>query len=211
MSDDIRPAINPLRGVFSAVESLFARKLAASTAARTRLAKLAGKTLALELTGVGMNVYVHCAEDAVQLSSEFSDDADVIISGTPFAMLAFARSDPQDGIRGGSVKFTGDVGVAQDFQLLFAALSPDFEEELSRLVGDEAAYRVSTAIKDLVNVGKRAVESLTQGISAHLTEGGRDVPTQDELNDFLEEVDRLRADIERAEARLNRTASGASS
>ncbi|MFK8030171.1 MAG: SCP2 domain-containing protein [Gammaproteobacteria bacterium] len=202
------PKINPLAGLFSAIESLLARQLEASTAARSRLARLDGKTLALELTGIGLNLYVHCSEDGVSLSSDFDEEADVIITGSPLAMLAFARSDAQEGIRGGSVKFTGDIGAAQDFQKLFASLSPDFEEELSRLVGDEAAYRVSSVVRDAFDFGKRAFDQLTQGVSAHLTEGSRDVATDSDINDFLEDVDRLRADVERAEARLNRVPVG---
>ena len=143
------PGVKPLSGLFSAIEALLARQLKASTAARTRLTALHGKTLALEFTGIGLNLYVQCSEDSVKLSSKFYEEADVIITGTPLAMLAFARSDAQDSIRGGSVKFTGDIGVAMDFQKLFAALSPDFEEELSRLIGDEAAYRVSSIVRDL--------------------------------------------------------------
>ena len=196
--------INPLAGLFGAIESLLARQLEASTAARTRLAKLDGKTLALELTGIGLNLYVHCTEDGVSLSSDFDEEADVIITGSPLAMLAFARADAQEGIRGGSVKFTGDIGAAQDFQKLFASLSPDFEEELSRLIGDEAAYRVSSVVREAFDFGKRAFDQLTRGVGAHLTEGSRDVATDNEISDFLEDVDRLRADVERAEARLNR-------
>lgn len=198
------PGINPLSGILSAAESLLSRQLDASTAARSRLSRLEGKTLALELTGINLNIYVHCTPDGVNLSTDFDEEADVIITGSPLAMLAFARSDAQDGIRGGSVKFTGDIGAAQDFQKLFATLSPDFEEELSRLVGDEAAYRVSRVVKDAFDFGKRAFDQLTQGVGAHLTEGSRDVATDDEINEFLEDVDRLRADVERAEARLNR-------
>ncbi len=196
--------VNPLRGVFGAIESLLARQLESSTAARTRLERLDGKSLALELTGILLNVYVQCTADGINLSSEFDEEADVIITGTPLAMLAFARSEPQEGIRGGSVKFTGDIGVAQDFQKLFATLSPDFEEELSRLIGDEAAFKVSSVVRDAVNFGMKAFDNLTRGLGAHLSEGSRDVATHTEVEDFLEDVDRLRADVERAEARLNR-------
>lgn len=198
------PKFNPLPGVLGAVESLLSRQLDASSAARSRLARLEGKTLALELTGIGLDIYVHCTADGIHLSNDFAEDADVIITGSPLAMLAFARSDAQEGIRGGSVKFTGDIGAAQDFQKLFATLSPDFEEELSRLVGDEAAYRVGSVVRDALNFGKRAFDQLTRGVGAHLTEGSRDVATDEEINEFLEDVDRLRADVERAEARLNR-------
>ena len=198
------PNVNPLSGLFSAIESLLARQLKASTAARTRLVPLQGKTLALEFTGIGVNLYVQCTEDSVRLSSDFNEEADVIITGSPLAMLAFARSDAQDGIRGGSVKFTGDIGVAQDFQKLFAALSPDFEEELSRLIGDEAAYRVSSIVRETISFGVQTFESLTRSVGAHLTDGSRDVPGDEEMTDFLEDVDRLRADVERAEARMNR-------
>lgn len=198
------PKVNPVTGMLSAIESLLARQLNASSSARARLAPLQGKSLALEFTGIGLNLYVHCTEDSVSLSSDFDEEADVIITGSPLAMIAFARSDAQDGIRGGSVKFAGDIGVAQDFQKLFASLSPDFEEELSRLIGDEAAYRVGSVVRDAIKFGMQTFDSFTSGVSAHLTEGSRDVPAQQEMDEFLEDIDRLRADVERAEARINR-------
>lgn len=198
------PQINPITGMLSAIESLLTRQLKASSAARSRLAPLQGKTLALEFTGIGLNLYVQCTDDGVSLSSDFNEEADVIITGSPLAMLAFARSDAQDGIRGGSVKFAGDIGVAQDFQKLFASLSPDFEEELSRLIGDEAAFRVGSVVRDAIKFGMQTFDSFTRGVSAHLTEGSRDVPAQEEMDEFLEDIDRLRADVERAEARINR-------
>ncbi len=206
MSDENGPkaGVNPLTGMLGAIESLLARQLKASSAARAGLVPLYGKSLALEFTGIGLNLYVHCTEEGLNLSSEFDEEADVIITGSPLAMLSFARSDAQDGIRGGSVKFSGDIGVAQDFQKLFAALSPDFEEELSRLIGDEAAYRVGSVVRDAFKFGMQTFDSFTRGVSAHLTDGSRDVPAQDEMDEFLEDIDRLRADVERAEARINR-------
>ncbi|NNF15237.1 MAG: hypothetical protein HKN70_00750 [Gammaproteobacteria bacterium] len=193
---------NPLLGL---IEQMLSRQLQASTAARTRLKALNGKTLALELTGIGLNVYVACRDDAIGLSTTFADDADVIITGTPLAMLAFARS--QDAAtRGSSVKFTGDIGVAQDFQQLFTVLSPDFEEELSRLIGDEAAYRVHTAGKNFFTWARQAVADVSDQLAVVITEQRRDTPTADEIEAFLDQVDKIRADVDRAAARADRLA-----
>lgn len=192
---------NPL---LEGLENILARQLRASSAARAQLRTLQDKTLALELTGIGINVYVICSNDTIALQTRDVDDADVIISGSPLAMLQFARAQDQHSVRGGKVTFTGDVGVAQDFQKLFGVLSPDLDEELSRLVGDETAHRVGTAVRDFFSWGKSTLERAGDQLSEYVTETRQDTPMKSELEDFLENVDHMRADVDRAQARMDR-------
>jgi ubiquinone biosynthesis protein UbiJ len=76
------------------------------------------------------------------------------------------------------------------------------EEELSRVIGDVAAHQVGNAARAFLEFGRRAAGTLAQNVAEYLQEEGRDVPARTEAEEFNVEVDRLRDDVERLEARL---------
>jgi ubiquinone biosynthesis protein UbiJ len=57
-------------------------------------------------------------------------------------------------------------------------------------------------VRGVLDFGRRAGTTFTQNVGEYLQEEGRDLPTRPEMNEFLEAVDRLRDDVERAEAKL---------
>jgi ubiquinone biosynthesis protein UbiJ len=50
--------------------------------------------------------------------------------------------------------------------------------------------------------GRQAADSLARNVGEYLQEEGRDVPARAELEHFLDAVDHLRDDVDRADARL---------
>jgi ubiquinone biosynthesis protein UbiJ len=49
---------------------------------------------------------------------------------------------------------------------------------------------------------QRAASTFTQNLSEYLQEEGRDVPSRTEADEFIADVDRLRDDVDRIEARI---------
>ena len=81
---------------------------------------------------------------------------------------------------------------------------PDWEEELSRLVGDVAAHRLGSVARGLADWGLKAADTLALDAGEFLTEESRQIPTRYELEEFLDAVDTMRNDVDRLEARLDR-------
>jgi ubiquinone biosynthesis protein UbiJ len=140
----------------------------------------------------------------VALSTRHDGDADASLSGTPIALLALAGPRAEGALRGGGVRIEGDAEVAQKFRELLAQAQPDFEEELARVIGDVAARQVANFARGFLDWGRKAGSSLGTNVVEYLQEEGRDLPTRTETEDFLAEVDRLRDDAERLDARLAR-------
>jgi len=113
---------------------------------------------------------------------------------------------PEGGLHGGldRAAIEGDAEVAQKFRELLAQAQPDFEEELSRVIGDVAARQVANFARGFLDWGRKAGGSLATNVAEYLQEEGRDLPTRTETEEFLAGVDRLRDDAERLEARLAR-------
>ena len=185
------------------LQTLLNRQLKDNTEGRRALRKVVGETLAIKLEGVGFDIYFHATDEGLVLGSDYEQEPAAVISGSVLALasLAGGAADPS-AIRRTGVSIHGDTAVAQSFQRLFELLKPDWEEELSRLVGDTVAHRVGEAARRFMNWGQDVGTRMTEDFAEYFTEESRDLPTKTEAEDFLDDVDRLRDDVERAEARL---------
>ncbi|MFT5997312.1 MAG: ubiquinone biosynthesis protein UbiJ [Glaciecola sp.] len=105
-------------------------------------------------------------------------------------------------IKAGKLDFAGDLGILQSVSRLFDKLDIDFEEVLSKYVGDAAAYQFNTS-------GKKVAASMTSQfalLSKTLADAALDQkpigvrPIM--LINFSDEVNILRADVDRLEAKL---------
>jgi len=188
--------------LLSALEATLNRNIAASSAARALCARLNGKSLRLQLTGMPMEFVLHSAGERVQLASNASAAADATLSGSPLGLLSLARQQATS-TNGSSVRIEGDAEVAQNFSELLKQAKPDIEEELSRIVGDVAAHQLGNTVRSLLGFGRRVSDTLLQNVGEYLSEEGRDVPSKTEADEFNHDVDVLRDDVERLEARLN--------
>ena len=82
----------------------------------------------------------------------------------------------------------------------------DWEEHLSRLTGDIAAHRIMTVFGRLAEWSKSATNNLTDDIGEYLQEESLDVVSGAEIELFNQQVDSLRDDTYRLEARIARLA-----
>ena len=185
------------------LESLLRRQLKDNSEARRALRQLHGETLALKIEGVGLDIYFRATDDGLKLHTDFEDEPAAIISGTPLALASLAGGQADAAaVRRTGVTIHGDTAVAQSFQRLFELIKPDWEEELSRLVGDTVAHRVGDAARQLLGWGKDVGTRMTEDFAEFFTEESRDLPAKAETEAFYDDVDRLRDDVDRAEARL---------
>ena len=189
------------------LESVLNRNIAASFAARQLCRRLQGKVLAIQLsglpTGLPNGLYFHSTGDALSVATRHESPADATLSGTPLSLFKLASARSVAALRSGGVHIEGSTDVAQGFSELFAAAKPDLEEELSRVIGDVAAHQVGNAARAFLAFGQRAANTFAQNMGEYLQEEGRDVPARTEADELYADVDRLRDDVERLDARLD--------
>jgi ubiquinone biosynthesis accessory factor UbiJ len=188
--------------LLSPLEALLNRTLADSTTAAGLCRKLAGRVLALNVTGLNLSIFCRSDGQKLMLSTTHQGTADASISGSPLALLGLVARTPESQIRSGVVRIEGDAEAAQSFQNLLKAARPDLEEELSRLVGDVAAHQIGSLARSALSFGRRAGRTFGQNLTEYLQEESRDLPTRLEVNEFSAGVDRIRDDVERSAARL---------
>ena len=100
------------------------------------LAALTGRSVAVEVDGLGLRLLIRPQPDVVRIEVSYAE-ADVTIGGSAFALLGMvtARDAVTDGLPA-DVRATGDVAVAQALSRAAARLDIDWEECLAQAFGD---------------------------------------------------------------------------
>lgn len=189
-----------LEGIEQSINGL----LALDPVALQRLAMLHGRCVALQLNGLGLTLYFVPGHDGrLQLLGSIEGEPDCTLSGSPLDLVR--ASDETSGHRqlfAGNVRIDGDTALAQRFSEALAGLDIDWEEQLARLTGDIAAHEVGRGVRAAARQGERMREVTAANLSEYLTEEARLLPHRFEVDEFLADVDTLRDDVARLEARI---------
>lgn len=103
-----------------------------------------------------------------------------------------------------NARINGSVEFADTLGFVLRHLSWDFEEDLSRVVGDIAAHRIAGSLRALTAWQKQAARNLAENTVEYLRDEKGVLPAPEEIGAFSEEVDRLRDDVARLEKRLQK-------
>lgn len=191
------------------MEQAINRALAMDPASRQRLAGLAGRRLRLRLEDPAVELDVHFGEERVALRPS---DQDVVAEASVETTLAgLASLAASRGQRSRDVVFRGDIGTIQSVRQLVANLEIDWEEQLSRITGDSLAHTIGEGLRRGHDWAGYAGDRLLTDVGEYVTEERRLLPTEPEVTGFADAVRRLRADVDRLEARLKRLERGSRS
>ena len=193
----------------AAVEALLNRGVHASMQATALARRLAGTALLLDIEGMA-SIRISVVGERLSLigagaplDSEGCGPADAAIVGSPLALLRLAGATGLGGATGGAA-VSGDPEIANSYRELLALARPDFEEELSRLMGDVPARALSQFALKTVEWVRRARRTAGENIAEYLQEESRDLVNKPELDEFLQGVDTLRETADRVGARIAR-------
>jgi ubiquinone biosynthesis protein UbiJ len=185
-----------------AIENLLNRNLPRSPRATELCEALKGKTVRIDAQPLGWTLVIEALGTSVRLSKAAGDkEADARISGSLMSLAQLAGPEPEEIIRRGDVRISGDAEIAQKFRELAMLLKPDVEEELSRLIGDTPAHQALRFARMAAGFGRRAAETSVRNVAEYLAHERRDLVPRAEAEDHYRNVERLRADLDRLEAR----------
>jgi len=108
------------------------------------------------LEGTPVTLFFRVADGRIAIDTRDAGEADATLSGSPISLLSLVGPGAEDRLRGSSIRIAGDAEVAQRFRDLLQRAQPDFEEELSRVVGDVAAHQVANVARGFFGWGRKA-------------------------------------------------------
>ncbi len=189
----------------AAVETACNSALALDPEVRARLVTLADKVIAVELLGVNIRLYFLPHAQGVQVLSDYAGEADTLLRGAPLSLLRLALSAaPSDELFAGGAELRGDTATGQAFQDILRALHLDWEELLSRLAGDSVAHQAGRAARSVAAQAQHNAQTVQDDVREYLIEEAGLLVNRHEVTQFLDQVDTLRSDVDRLEARLRR-------
>lgn len=195
--------------LLASVESLLNRGIASSAKAAAAARRLDNTAVTVDVEG-RMRLRLAVTGERLVIAAASQDDAPAHarVSASALALLGLAAAggDLRAGASAGreGLRIEGDADLANRYRELMLLARPDFEEELSRWVGDGPAHRLSRTARAALGWARRARHTAALNIAEYLTEESRDLVSRSELEEFLAEVDRVRESADRIEARLGR-------
>jgi ubiquinone biosynthesis protein UbiJ len=131
------------------------------------------------------------------------DFPDTIIKGTPFRLLHLSLSrENRQRFFADDVSILGNIELGQQVIGLFDHLDIDWEEHASRLMGDVPAHYLGNMGRRLKKWSQTVRQTTLQNVNEYVHEEANLFPPREALQDFFDDVDVLRMDVDRVEARI---------
>jgi ubiquinone biosynthesis protein UbiJ len=170
------------------------------TTAAKKLSKLSGKAIRVVIEPIQLSFELVITGEAIQVSQDASRDVDTTISGKPSALFAMGTNQHVPGLDG--VQIQGDASSGQYVVDFLKQLQPDWEDAWCDLLGEGPGYQVSQFLQSVKHNGSQLLNSLRRNTREFLLEENRELISNEEMDDFLDAVDDLQADLSRLEQRM---------
>ena len=168
-----------------------------------KISAFEGRVIAIEVKGHERRLYLIPANGRIEIKDRYDAEPDTVLTGTPSALLRLSMSRSAAVLMlSGDIEITGDTRLGHEFKKLLNEIDIDWEEQLAGVLGDAPASQIMRFVGKLGSWGRNATDSITADLAEYLQEESRDVVTGYELENFYQEVDRLRNDVDRLEARI---------
>ncbi len=165
---------------------------------------LSGKAIALHITDWNIDMYCRYHDDGIQMSSSAPATVDTHIYGKLFGLMkvGIAKGD-STALFENKIEIEGDTTTGEQARALFQNLDIDWEEHLSRITGDSIAHHIGKGAKRLSKWLKSTACNTQQSTTEYLQYESQTLPCREEVDDFFQDIQQCRDDVERIEARIN--------
>jgi ubiquinone biosynthesis protein UbiJ len=201
---DARKPLTAASALAAALETALGLYLRQEPEALRRCGDMAGKVVALDVSGINLSLYFLPGSDGIQVLADYEGEADTRLRGSPLGFARMSLGSRDDALFAGAVEIQGDTETGQQLQDILRATDWDWEEQLSHLTGDIVAHQVGTLARGARHLFADSRDTLQRDTSEYLQEEARLLPCRSEMEHFLADVDTLRADLDRLSARVQR-------
>jgi ubiquinone biosynthesis protein UbiJ len=163
-----------------------------------RLTPLAGKVLAITCTDYSnWQLYCTFTSQSLLFTSSVPQHIDVKVYSSFSGFVKFAVTQDKT-----EIMLEGNIHAAESALKFFSDLNIDWEEELSKYSGDVIAHQAGVLMAKLKQYHAHTSNSLEAMITEYLQEESGLLPTNFEVNEFIDAVDQLRLDADRLNAKV---------
>ena len=170
-----------------------------------KISPLIGKSIRVEAKSPELFFSIAINESSINItSSDFEQKdlaPDLLVSGELRDLISMLLSTGN--LIGGNISVKGDIQFAQDLNEALRSLNLNWSDILGPILGQAA----TSEIEKFFNVSRawslEFRDSLKRDIEGYLKEEKKVIPTNDDAQEFYDDIDRLKFKIDRIKARAD--------
>lgn len=186
------------------VETIGNRLLKLDPETGSKLAEFNGKIIGIHLVESSRPFYLTATDNYISLLEPTGATPDVTLRGSLFAFIRLTIGEDLSVFKDHQIEMEGDAELGQALQKLVRELEIDFEELLSKCIGDVPAHRLGYAVHQFRDWLAATHSNLTLDLAEYLKEESELLVSPIQARHFMDGVDELRADVERLAQRVAR-------
>lgn len=193
------------QAIFAMVEKGLNQTLALDSTALSKIAQLSGSVIQIHCLEPAFNLFLIPNDNGLTLASDWQGESDCCLTA-PLSLLmqlAYSKNKTQI-LHAEAVDLTGNTNSLMQLTEILQALELDWEYALSRWLGPVTTGLIAGHLRSRGQWIKQTAQSLEQAIAEYLTEESRDLVGKNEANIRFNQLDQLKIDLDRLEARLAR-------
>lgn len=167
--------------------------------ARVELQPFSGQTVAIHLGPAKANLTVLENGGLAMAGESAIDDASISLSPS-LALRILAK----DAAASSQVQITGNTELAKALAKVLQGMRWDYEEDLSKIIGDIPATQANAFAKKTYSEAKSKVINVTEMLTEYWQEENPLIAKKRHVEAFVKDVDQLRDDVERLEKRIEK-------
>lgn len=171
----------------------------------TKLQAMAGKVICMHITGLEVKLYFFPDATGIYTLAEYAGKPDVTIKAPPISLMRLSTaSNAGKTLLDSDVIIEGNMHVSEQFSHILSSVDLDWEEWLSQLAGDLVAHKAGEISRSTRSWLSETNSAMQMNVSEYLQEESRLLPAEAEVSYYMDQVDTLRADTDRLDARVKR-------
>ncbi len=192
----------------SAIETAINTWLKLDGESLEKLKPLEGKIIRFHITGLELNLYFLPAVSGISVLGNYPEAedggiVDAIIHGSPMALIRLSTAENSgETLLKSDVEIDGDMRVAEKFSAVLREVEIDWEELLSKLVGDIVAHQAGQFTRGTTRWFNETNEAMKMNTAEYISEEAKLSPTDAEVKHYMDQVDELRMGVDRIDARI---------
>lgn len=186
--------------VIEKLNNFIATTLESSDLDKKELRKLDKKTIAIKLSNTSTIIYIQIIEEKILLMEEIENDPHLVLEGSPIAFINYFNKNSNDN----DIKISGQASLAEQFSKIFIKINIDWEHLISEYTSDEFAFYSNKILKKIKNKKNEVEESILRNTKEYIRDETDIIPSKEQINNYVNDVDSLRNKIDFLEAKLKK-------
>ncbi|WP_213875623.1 SCP2 sterol-binding domain-containing protein [Pseudomonas sp. dw_358] len=194
-----------LHGLIASVEHGLNRVLRLDSTALPRLAHLHGKVIEVDCLQPTFKLYILPGAEGLTLATHWAAEPDCVLRAPASSLLRLALSKDKTAVlHSPQVDLSGNSHVLQDLVAVLQDLELDWEYEVQRWLGPVATSLLGGHLRSRAGWARQGANNVSRNLADYLAEETRTLVGEHEAQARFAELDRLKIDLERLEARFER-------